>query len=111
MGRRAKVIPIIPRWVDEDDDLTIHPCTEDVCRERAVAIRVGADRQPSAKPRFRLGQDLFGQARDRGLSALRRTKLLLRAEQAFIVAEEVARHARRADVPEGRCRTCGQGGG
>jgi len=106
VGRRVKMVVVIPRWVDQETDLTVHVCAVDACFERARAIRAGAHRHQAAKPRFRLGQELFGKALDRGLSALRRTKLLLRAERAFIAAGQIACDARRADTPEARCPTC-----
>lgn len=60
MPRPAELIVIIPRWVDDEDDLTVHLCAEDVCRERASAIRAGAHRRPLAKRTFRQGEESFG---------------------------------------------------
>ena len=108
MGRRAKRVIVIPRWVDDEEDVHVYLCAQDACGERARATWEGARRLPAANRRFRKGQELFGKARDRSLSTLRRMKLLLRAENAFIAARQVACNAREAKRPEVRCPTCGQ---
>jgi hypothetical protein len=86
----AKLTIEIPRWVDDEDDLTVHLCAEDACLERARAIRAGARRHPPARLRWSTGAESFRRARDRSLSTAKRVSLLLRAERAFVRAGDLA---------------------
>ena len=111
--RRSTTLTIsIPRWVDDEPDLTVHLCAEYACLARACALHAGARRHVPARLHLRLGGESIRQAHDRTLPATKRVKLLLRAEQAFADAADLEIAARLGHATRSATRrTAGQAPG
>lgn len=97
----AKLIVLLPGWLDGEEDITVVSSAEDACLARALAVRAGARRRASARRDFDRGDELLRRANERPPST-RLVSLLLRAEEAFRRAREITVAGRSRARASGR---------
>ncbi|MBI5500637.1 MAG: hypothetical protein HY907_10385 [Deltaproteobacteria bacterium] len=98
----AKLIVLLPTWLDDEEDIAVVSSTEDACFARALASRAGVRRHASARQEFDRGDGLLRRAGARRLSKARRVNLLVRAEEDFRRAKEIAVADRSGERVSGR---------